>query len=281
MRCRGEHARRLHGRLLSMADRHRSIDVALRVWRRDAEVDGMLVAAALAFRIFIWLLPCGLLLTALLGLTASGGRSLAELTRRIGMSPLITNVIGQIGAQAEHGWYVTALIGLVPMGVAGIKLGHALDGIHARVRRTAADRRLWPALARAARYNTAVLGIVVGNLVAPGVGAAVGQPILVIVVSSLALYFGSGAVLLTVEWPPRWCRILPGAALIALGIEGLHLVSVLYLPGQLASASQVFGTLGAAAAILVWLALIARLVVLGQVLNAVLAERGPRSRRAN
>jgi uncharacterized BrkB/YihY/UPF0761 family membrane protein len=264
----------LRGRLVSMAERHRSVDVALRVRRRDAEVDGALVAGALAFRIFIWLLPCSLLLTALLGFTASGGRSLAELTRRIGMSPLISNVIGQVGAQAEHGWYLTALIGLVLMGVAGIALGRALDGVHARVRRTPVDRRVWPALARAARYNTAVLGIVAGNLVAPGVGVAVGQPVLVIVVSSLTLYFGFGAVLLTVGWPPRWRRVLPGAVLIALGIEGLHLVSVLYLPGRLASASQLFGTLGAAAAILVWLALIARLVVLGQVLNAVLVERG-------
>jgi membrane protein len=53
---------------------------------------------------------------------------------------------------------------------------------------------------------------------------------------------------------------------------------VLYLPSRIARASQLYGTLGIAAALLVWLALIARLVVLGQVLNAVLAE--PRQRPA-
>lgn len=267
-----EPVRRLHGRLVSAADRYRSIDIAIRVVRRDVDEDGTLLAGALAFRMFTWLLPCGLFLAALLGFTASEGLS----PERIRVSPLTASVISQVGAQAERGWYLTALIGLMFMCVAGIALSRALDGIHARVRRTPIDRRLWPALARAARHNAAVLGIVVGNLAAPVVGTAVGHPVLVIVVSSLALYFGFGAVLLTVEWPPRWRRVLPGAALIALGIEGLHLVAVLYLPGRMARASQLYGTLGTAAAILVWLALIARLVVLGQVLNAVLAERSPR-----
>jgi uncharacterized BrkB/YihY/UPF0761 family membrane protein len=268
-----EPARRLHGRLVSAADRYRSIDIALRVVRRDIEAGGTLLAGALAFRMFIWLLPCGLLLTALLGFTAAEADSPGELTRRIGMSPLTSSVIGQVGAQAERGWYLTAMLGLIFLCGAGLALSRALDGIHARVRRTPIDRRLRPALARAARCNAAVLGIVVGNLATPVVGAAVGHPVLVIVMSSLVLYLGFGAVLLTVEWPPRWRRVLPGAALIALGIEGLHLVAVLYLPGRMARASQLYGTLGVAAAILVWLALIARLVVLGQVLNAVLAER--------
>lgn len=268
------HARRLRGRLVSAADRHPWMRVALRVVRRDVEVDGTLMAGALAFRMFIWLLPCSLLLTAVLGFVASGRRrSPEELGEQIGVSPLTSNVIDQIGAQAEGGWYLTALLGLGFLGVAGYSLGRALDGIHARVRRVPVDRGLRPTLARAARYNAALLGLVVGNLAAPVVGTVIGRPVLLIVVSSLALYAGFGAVLLTVEWPLRWRRVLPGAALVAVGVEGLHLVAVLYLPGRIARASQLYGTLGVAAALLVWLAFMARLVVLGQVLNAVLAER--------
>jgi uncharacterized BrkB/YihY/UPF0761 family membrane protein len=79
--------------------------------------------------------------------------------------------------------------------------------------------------------------------------------------------------LLSPEWPPRWRTAWPGAALLAIGAEGLHLVAVLYLPGKLARASELYGALGVAASVLVWLALTARLLVLGQVLNAVLADR--------
>jgi uncharacterized BrkB/YihY/UPF0761 family membrane protein len=267
-----EQARRLCGRLVSAAGRYPWVGVVVRVVRRDLEVGGALLTGALAFRLFIWLLPCCLLVAAVLGFTASGGRSPAELAREMGASPLTSSVLGQLGAQAERGRYLTALIALGLMCVAGLALGRVLDGIHARVWQTPVDRGLRPALGRAVRYTAALLGIIVGNLAAPLVGTAIGQPEVVIVLTSLLCYVGFGTVVLSVAWPPRWRQTLPGAVVVAVGIEGLHLVAVLYLPGKLVRASQLYGTLGVAAALLVWLALMARLVVLGLVLNAVLAE---------
>ena len=102
-----------------------------------------------------------------------------------------------------------------------------------------------------------------------------GQPPAVVSLPSLVFYCVIGTLLLSPEWPPRWRSAWPGGVLIALGMEGLHLAAVLYLPGKLSRASELYGALGVAAAVLVWLALIARLIVLGQVLNAVLAEREP------
>jgi uncharacterized BrkB/YihY/UPF0761 family membrane protein len=266
-------ARRLHGQALAAAERYPSIAVGIAVVRRDIEVAGTLLAGALAFRIFIWLLPCCLLLAALAGFSETSSREPEELTRDLGMSPLTANMLGQVGAQAERSRWATAVAGALLLVWAGIALGRVLDRVHGRVWRARADRRAKPTLARVARYNAALLLVVVDNVAGPVLVGVTGLPPALVSLPSLACYVLIGIVLLSPQWPPARRSAWPGALLIAVGMEGLHLVAVLYLPGKLARASQLYGALGVAASVLVWLALIARLVVLAQVLNAVLAER--------
>lgn len=266
-------ARKLHGRVLSAAERYPSVAVGIAVVRRDIEVAGTLLAAALAFRIFIWLLPCGLLLAALAGFSETSSRSPEELTRDLGMSPLTANMLGQVGAQAEQGRWVTTAVGVLLLVWAGVAVGRVLDRVHARVWRDHVDRRAKPTLARVARYNAALLLVVIGNLAGPALVAVTGRTPTLISLPSLAFYALVAVVLLSPRWSTAWRTAWPGALLVAIGMEGLHLVAVLYLPGKLARASQLYGALGIAASVLIWLALIARLVVLAQVLNAVLAER--------
>jgi membrane protein len=269
----GLRARGLYGRVLAAAGRHPALSAGLAVARRDIEVGGGLLAGALAFRLFIWLLPCCLLLTSTLGFTASSEHAPDEVSRDLGMSPLTASMLGQVAAQAERGRYVTMLLGLVLLAWAGLTLGRALDRVRGRVWHSRADRSPKSTLARAARYNIALLLVVVGNVAAPVIVAATGRSPALFSLPSLAFYVAIGMIVLSVEWPPRWRSVWPGALLIALGIEGLHLAAVIFLPGKLARASELYGTLGVAASVLLWLALMARLVVLGQVLNAVLAER--------
>jgi membrane protein len=266
-------ARALGDRVLSAAGRHPSLEIGIAVVRRDIDVGGTLLAGALAFRLFVWLLPCSLLLTALLGFVETLARPPDELSTDLGMSPVTANLLGEVGAQAERGRYLTAIIGVVLLAWAGLLLGRAMDRVHERVWHHHVDRRPGPTLARMARYNGLLLLIVVGNAMTPVAVAALGWPAAVVSVPSLILYLVIGTVLLSPQWPPRWRTAWPGAVLIALGNESLHLVAVLYLPGKLARASELYGTLGVAAAVLLWLALVARLIVLGQELNAVLAER--------
>jgi uncharacterized BrkB/YihY/UPF0761 family membrane protein len=165
------------------------------------------------------------------------------------------------------------LIGLVLLAWAGLALARVFDRVHNRVWAYRLDRAPKQVLARAARYNLALVLVVLANVAGPVVTAVLGWPAAVISLPSLALYALFGVVLLSPEWPPHWRSAWPGAVLVALGAEGLHLVAVVYLPGKLARSAELYGGLGVAAAVLVWLTLITRLVVLGQVLNAVLAER--------
>lgn len=269
----GFRARRLWDRAVTAVENHSSGSVGLAVLRRDVQVGGTLLAGALGFRLFVWLLPCSLLAVSVLGFTEASGKPPAELANEVGLSPLTSSVVDQLSKQAAHGRWLTALIGLVLLALAGLTLARALDRVYERVRERQLDRAPRRALARAARYNLVLLLVVLANVAGPVVAAAIGRPAGVVSLPSLALYWLLGVVLLSPEWPPLWRSEWPGAVLVALGAEGLHLVAVVYLPGKLARSSQLYGTFGVAAAMLIWLALITRLVVLGQVLNAVLAER--------
>jgi uncharacterized BrkB/YihY/UPF0761 family membrane protein len=271
----GERARRLHDQVLSAAERHSWLEVGIAVVRRDIDVGGTMLAGALGFRLFVWLLPCSLLLAAAAGFGQTAGHSPEELTRDLGMSPLTASMLGQVGAQAERGRYVTAIVGLVLLAWAGVALGRTMDRVHERVWRRRGDRRAGPTMVRFARYSGVLLLLVVLNIAMPALAAVTGQPPALVSLPSLVCHVLIGILLLSARWPPLVRATWPGAVLLALGLEGLHLVAVLYLPGKLARASELYGTLGVAAAVLVWLALMTRLLVLGQVLNAVLAEREP------
>jgi uncharacterized BrkB/YihY/UPF0761 family membrane protein len=75
----------------------------------------------------------------------------------------------------------------------------------------------------------------------------------------------------------RWTDLLPGAVVIALGIEALHLFAALYLVPRLGRSSELYGSLGAATVILLWLYIIARLFTFSAFLNAQLWERRARA----
>ncbi len=69
-----------------------------------------------------------------------------------------------------------------------------------------------------------------------------------------------------------WRDLLPGAILVALGTQVIHLAVVLYLAPKIGRSSELYGALGAATVILLWLYLLARLMVAAAFLNAALWE---------
>jgi len=74
-----------------------------------------------------------------------------------------------------------------------------------------------------------------------------------------------------------WTALVPGAVLYGAGTEVLHgVIAYVITPWALAKQGT-YGALGLAAALLVCLFLISRLVVASAVVNATLWERGRRS----
>jgi membrane protein len=71
----------------------------------------------------------------------------------------------------------------------------------------------------------------------------------------------------------RWQELLPGALLVALGSQAVSVAVVFYFAPRIGRYSELYGALGTAAVLLVWLYVVARLITGGAFLNATLWER--------
>jgi membrane protein len=74
-----------------------------------------------------------------------------------------------------------------------------------------------------------------------------------------------------------WQALIPGAVLVAVGMEIVHLGTVLFLAGRIEHASATYGSFGAALTLLVWLYIISRVIVGSAMLNASLWHRSQAS----
>jgi uncharacterized BrkB/YihY/UPF0761 family membrane protein len=66
-----------------------------------------------------------------------------------------------------------------------------------------------------------------------------------------------------------WRDMLPGAVLFGIGVQMLHVVTVVWISRSLESKSETYGALGAALTILLWAYLLGRLMTAAVSLNAV------------
>jgi membrane protein len=82
------------------------------------------------------------------------------------------------------------------------------------------------------------------------------------------------AVSMTLPHPPglSWRAFVPGALLVAVGMEAIHLATVLYIAHKAEQASASYGALGIALVLLLWLYLLGRLIVASAFLNATIWE---------
>jgi hypothetical protein len=69
-----------------------------------------------------------------------------------------------------------------------------------------------------------------------------------------------------------WRRLVPQAALTAIGVTLLGAASAIYMPRAIASASAQFGFIGVAFALLSWTFVLALVIVVAAALGATLAE---------
>jgi uncharacterized BrkB/YihY/UPF0761 family membrane protein len=103
---------------------------------------------------------------------------------------------------------------------------------------------------------------------APGVG--LGATLLIFVVWA-GLWWGISALLPHPELP--WWGLLPGALFVGLGMEVMHLAVVLYFANKITAASPLYGSLSAAATLLLAGYVLSRLFVASAALNATVHER--------
>lgn len=253
------------------------VDLGFHVAERDRQRLGGLLSGALAYRFFLWLLPFTLLLVGALGaITAAVGSAPDDLSDELGLQGVLTDLIRD-GAQ-QRGWWIALGIGLFGTAYAGLGATRALRISHAAAWGMRPGRWTNPLKASLWLFAT-VLGLLAASALATWLRERSG------LLGSIATIVGMGAVYFLV-----WMRIssvlphrevhartlVPGAALVAVGMQGLSLFTVFYLSDRAERAASLYGAIGAALAFLLWLFIISRLVVAGAMLNAELAQRPAR-----
>jgi uncharacterized BrkB/YihY/UPF0761 family membrane protein len=271
-------AERLAERAETERGRHRSVDAVFDMAERDSEVAGGIIAGALAYRLFIWLLPLALVLVAGLGFAAdASSESPEETSESLGLGGLVSSSIAS-AANSPNRWYAL-LVGIPILVWATRSVLRVLIVAHRLVwtddRATAPKPKLVPTLA--------LLGVLLSfgavSAAVSAVRAWSEGPGVLATLLGLVPYTALW-VLVAVRLPHRgapWRALLPGALLLAVGIEALHAV-IAYVITPWALAKQgTYGALGVAAALLVGLFLISRLIVASAVMNATLWERRSRA----
>jgi len=265
-------------RLQSARPQVPALDVAFDAYEHDRDAAGGILAGALAYRFFITLLPLMLVLVGGLGyLDAADDEAPRDFAGEFGISEAAASSVADSARVTSSGRLAAVIVGTVALVWAAFWAVRAVRLTHAIAWRL--PERRW---ARNTGAALLYIGVVLA-MAAVAIGDAwlreqLDTAGLLITIASTGIYF---AIWLLVSWRlPRaevgWSGLVPGALLVAVGIQVLHLATALYIAPRLDSATATYGALGVALVLLLWLYLLGRLVVASATLNATLWMRSAR-----
>jgi uncharacterized BrkB/YihY/UPF0761 family membrane protein len=244
------------------------------VVERDGEVAGGIIAGALAYRLFLWLLPLALVAVAGLGIAAdSADRSPESTAESAGLGGLVSDSIAG-AAKSSNRWYAL-LVGIPVLVYVTRSVLRGLIGAH---------RLVWTDVRAAAPRPTVVgtlwlLVLLLGLFVLTGLASAVREwsaalGLLSTVVIGLA--YAGVWLLVSLRLPHRGAptsALLPGALLFGFGVQLIHVFAAYFLQPWALNKQGTYGALGVAAVLLLGLFVLCRLIVAAAVLNATLWQR--------
>jgi uncharacterized BrkB/YihY/UPF0761 family membrane protein len=268
----------------------RAVDLEARVplvrnvfdaYRHDRQVGGEIMAGAIAFRTFVFILPLVLVLVAGLGLFVDPDEEgTPDVAQQFGIGGIAARSISE-SARLDHGGRAVALaLGLYFLYFASVALARALRIAHALAWQEAIEplRKPW-------RAAGILIGLILSVMLIFSVVSRVREARaglgVIGMVSMLAVY-AAAWFLVSLLLPHRrapWTALLPGAAVFAIGVEILHLVTVYYLTRKVSSSTSLYGPVGGAIGILLWAYLFGRLTVAAAVVNSSLWSRKSSSAR--
>ena len=268
---------RLSERAQAERGRHGSVDAAFEMVDRDSEFGGGIIAGALAYRLFIWLLPLALVAVAGLGLAAEArSETPQDAAESLGMAGLVSNSIAT-AAKGSARWYALA-IGIPVLIYTTRGILRVLIGSHRILWGDVRSAAPKPTFVGSLRLLALLLCFPVASVVASSLRAwSPGVGLLTTLVTVLP--YAAVWLLISVRLPHRaaaWTDLIPGALLFGGGIEAIQLVATYFLAPYALAKQGTYGALGIAAALLFTLYLVSRLAVASAVLNATLWERRAR-----
>jgi uncharacterized BrkB/YihY/UPF0761 family membrane protein len=268
-----ERSRATWERVEASRPRNRTVDTVLSTYERDRGHGGSLLAGALAYRVFFWTLPFALLLVASIGFLSQGSHNPQNWAAKLGVLGFASRSITQADSVARRAKWTLLIIAIAGIYSTSVSFVKALRTTHALVWRVPLSpfkHRL-----KAVLFMNAAIFVIVA-LLALEQRARKATPVGGLVVT-LAFMVAIAAVWLAVSWvlphkPASWTELAPGALLVAVGGEIVHLLTVYYVARKIMRSSATYGQLGAAAAVLLSLYFLARVIVAGAAFNAHLYD---------
>jgi uncharacterized BrkB/YihY/UPF0761 family membrane protein len=261
----------------------RTVDAVFGALERDVAAGGGVLAGAVAFRVFLFMIPYVFLLVMVFGLGASvGSEDPVSLARDAGIGGLAGQAFGSVGELSTQERILSFFVAAFALLLATRALLKALRIVHALVWRTPTGKQA--NMARAAGFLVLLISLV---LVLTGlVGTLRGDSFLLGLLATVLFMFVPFVMWLVVSWymphapDVPWTALVPGAAVFGVGVEVLHLITVYWIAHQLEHKTNTYGAIGFALALLLWSYLLGRLITSAAVLNETLWAREVRRRQA-
>jgi uncharacterized BrkB/YihY/UPF0761 family membrane protein len=262
----------------------RLIDGVLGAFERDVAAGGGVLAGAVAFRVFLFMIPYVFLVVVIFGLGASANsEDPATLARSAGIGGLAGKAFDTIGDLSTGQRIISFFVAALALLLATRALLKVLRIIHALVWHTRAGKP--PSMSRAA--GVLILVVTFGLGITALIGELRGESFVLGLLATVLFLAIPCAVWLAVSWymphgpEVPWTALLPGAVFFGVGMEVLHLVTVYWISGQLEHKTDTYGAIGFALALLLWAYLLGRLITSAAVINETLWTRDVARRRAH
>ncbi len=248
-----------------------SIDTAFDAVERDAQTGGGVLAAAVAFRLFMFLVPYAFVMVTGFGLSSTAaGQDPGDATRSAGIGGLLASAVASTSTLSLWNRLVALVVGGFALALTARSFVRVLWIVHRLIWRVETSRKPTPwAPLILVGFVTVLFGVadLAAWLGSQSFGFRVLALLLTVVVAGAAWYLVSW-------WLPReeceWTALLPGALIVAVGVGVLHLLTITYVVHVVSRKSALYGAIGIALALLLWTYFAGRLLTAAIAANASL-----------
>jgi uncharacterized BrkB/YihY/UPF0761 family membrane protein len=255
----------------------RAIDSVFVAAEHDERIGGGILAGAVAFRLFLFLVPLVFVVVVGIGLGAdAAGKSTHDAAESAGAAGLLARSMANV-ADGSVGSRLTAfVIGSFALWLtsrSALKVLRVASGLTWGVPVPKLPR---PTRAAGIFILIVLAGVVLVQLIGAMREASFGIGLLATVLFVL-VPAGLWLVVSLKGFPHAedagWRAMVPGSVLVGVGLQLLHLFTVFWISRQVESKSETYGAIGVALALLFWAYLMGRVIIAGMSLNAALWYR--------
>ncbi len=248
-----------------------SIDTAFEAVERDAQSGGGVLAAAVAFRLFMFLVPYAFVMVTGFGLASTAaGQDPRDAARSAGIEGLLASAVASTSTMSLANRIAALVLGGFALALTARSFVRVLWVVHRLIWRVQPRRKPspWGPLILIG-FVTVLFGL--GDLTAwigsQSLGLRLVAFVMTILISAAAWFLASW--LLPRDECALWA-LLPGALIVGVGVGVLQILTFTYVAHVVTRKSALYGAIGIALALLLWTYFAGRLLTAATAANASL-----------